>query len=1432
MTPRKKVWVTNLNKGMIQRRVSKMEYPIDALMYGLNFDLSDGSLLTRPGYDVVTGANFPAGIVRMIKQVRFPKSSSSCLLVQVQYQNVDYLYASITQLPSTSLSWERVYTFDTDPGTCAVAVLGDRAIITAPRTVPLVFSGGLKEDGSDWAFPIHVLVSEDSGDTPQWIGDEALDIDPKSTLPIGTIGSNGTILVRSDIPKLEGIRMEFLTPNTSSDPLAESVFITCYLDDDIKVDLFDLTQGEITNWDTAFRATSTETGNSTPPTDTNSASNVTVFDTYCPVPYQGRITKVGFASQSTGNVKFKIGVFYTPNYVYYIEDLETFNKTVTGYQEFTLSTPYEVTSLYGVIVGVYFADSHSKTYQTSGGLALLTASGDITGNSLAFTYYSEYWSGIHATYDTPFPKNMGRFTDGVDPVSIGSGGTCKYINPGNRVNMGSLDYEIKSIAGNGTGVGAIVLDQTTTETSVDSIEAGEFNQGTLVSLPAENYGAPVATYVRNSTVEMRGYSIRQKISGADLLAGGDNIQIKFAWNGDCLGYWYHPNTIIGGASIGQLDTGANTVDNPVPFTFNGGQQTCSITSGSSVITDTLNFTISTSNDYLICYEVALDPNFYQPLNSVYYHGGFLDASAGAGVYYRLRQYRDSGGNYHTLYSPSYLQKTVTGFDYRAGLCFGVSEVRVVPDAPTEFTATAMVDEYNAVDVTYATEVTVIATCNVPSGTEIYLAMSFDGGDVFKAWCSSAWREIAKDDSGTWKYNTSATSTPTWVASTVNSDLGALQDAFAISYNQMTLATMEGMSTGDWASTGGFQSGTTTSITPAFYLSAGSLSTPNLQDLVFSFGAGGTPVTIHSGGTWKENPFRGDGTVISDIAFAQDGIIGISTRIPADHYFLHGIPGFWFQIEPLTMDAATSLSRLSYKAPIQPLQSIGIGRFSPCLAFTLVQTSTGATRDYAIEVSDETYVSYADCPMTTAHKLYVGGLQQFNSILIIPSIYNNTNTATLSAEYWDGTSWQSATIYDGTAVSGKCFAQTGYVTVTVPADWKQCTPIANADRGYYLRFSVSAALTDTTRIVEAKLTLIPRALTPYEFVASFSDRVALVSSPSAPDETAISGPFAEYDWTSANSGLYRIGGPDRPIAVLDAWGTLLIAKPNGWYRLDLNTFKFVGHETPFVPTNGQVVVKAPMAGTDGTRSALYFLGNEGAYAFAGLFLDNVDDAARPLDISQFVNYWDPEAIPRIDRNNLWRACGAAWKDFVLWAVPMIIDDQQSEQTSNNRIIAYNTRTGTWISPMDISATTLAPAYAYSADSPSKMGRPILYAGDSSGNIMQLFDDNDDNGSYITATGRSGTLAPDGPGVYKDLLKVRVYGTATGSVLINLYINYEDEPRVSKYLGDLVDANGIPKTDFITPNLEFRTLEWEIVTTGIAEITALEFQYQPLHQDEGE
>ena len=119
-------------------------------------------------------------------------------------------------------------------------------------------------------------------------------------------------------------------------------------------------------------------------------------------------------------------------------------------------------------------------------------------------------------------------------------------------------------------------------------------------------------------------------------------------------------------------------------------------------------------------------------------------------------------------------------------------------------------------------------------------------------------------------------------------------------------------------------------------------------------------------------------------------------------------------------------------------------------------------DYSTEISGAGDVTL-DALDTNANGDYIiiGSKIPFQAIYCDMNTDVNSNASVLTVEYWDG-SWTGVTnMVDNTSSAGKTFGQDGAIYWELPSDWVVST--INSNELYYVKLSVSAALSATVRI---------------------------------------------------------------------------------------------------------------------------------------------------------------------------------------------------------------------------------------------------------------------------------------------------------------------------------------------------------------------------------
>ena len=95
-------------------------------------------------------------------------------------------------------------------------------------------------------------------------------------------------------------------------------------------------------------------------------------------------------------------------------------------------------------------------------------------------------------------------------------------------------------------------------------------------------------------------------------------------------------------------------------------------------------------------------------------------------------------------------------------------------------------------------------------------------------------------------------------------------------------------------------------------------------------------------------------------------------------------------------------------------------------------------------------------------IFIGRSKPFHSLYLEAGDTVNANSATMGAEYYNGTAWVALTLLvEGTASSGKTLARSGFIKWASPALWES-TEINSTDK-YWIRLQPSANLTATLKI---------------------------------------------------------------------------------------------------------------------------------------------------------------------------------------------------------------------------------------------------------------------------------------------------------------------------------------------------------------------------------
>jgi hypothetical protein len=568
----------------------------------------------------------------------------------------------------------------------------------------------------------------------------------------------------------------------------------------------------------------------------------------------------------------------------------------------------------------------------------------------------------------------------------------------------------------------------------------------------------------------------------------------------------------------------------------------------------------------------------------------------------------------------------------------------------------------------------------------------------------------------------------------------------------------------------------------------------------------------------------------DIAYS---LLGTETSRPVT-----SVMGIQTEIDPTYI--VTSLSKLTFQAPCQPLQNIHeSGTGDLVMGCVTYQAATNKSNDYAVDVSDGSLTTGAAIGgMTSSDYLYIGGVEKFVTLLVtMGNNYQNSNTAALSGEYWDGKEWKTLSGFaDGTSSGGKCFAQRGEISWTSPDDWRENKPINySLTMGYWIRLKVSATLSSNVMIAEVRITSQPEPLVKHKFALSFSNRMALANRPDARDQVDISRPYEEYGFTGSNSVSIRVGGQDQILSVIKSYDQMWLTKLEDWYQITSDSFSSLdaprGEAAAQAPINDTCICLAPIdkygksqigpIADAKNKQGVYYLNHNGAWCFTG---------AELFKLGEWVTWWDKDAEnPKLDRDYLHQSCATFWafKNWLIWAVPLITGTHGA-QTTNNYLMVYDITNGVWLPFFNISAASLCQARAYQANAPSTLGEVVLLAGGYDGKVYRLFppDATTDNGSAINSWVETGWLSFGAPHVEKQLRAVYTYANITsGEATLEIRLDGEATASAS----NIFTLTSLSPTssqsyllDFAHRNVIARSFKFKISWSGPGSLFGFQLQ----------
>jgi hypothetical protein len=928
-------------------------------------------------------------------------------------------------------------------------------------------------------------------------------------------------------------------------------------------------------------------------------------------------------------------------------------------------------------------------------------------------------------------------------ITLGAGNDAPDIEEGLTIYYSGGDLSIFSITDDGEANGEVELIGELADQTVTSIYGLVIDSQGLRPEPSTGSVLDTVDYAHTTgrTVTVGQMSYRIVVDSSFLTATAEQVRITL-YSGDTS---TNPGMQVNNVSIversGSTENGVTT---PTEINFSSASLNTLKQGDQSATSAWTDFSIDQSKSYLVIIDLASTATYNDITRS---NRVAINA-----------EYDTNKKNYYKADASSYDQQTVSGFLNsswaRPALMLEVRDAPVIPTTAFESTTDSISINIGAYDSFLGLTI----DADEPSGSYIYYALSFTGGTEWQVYLDSAWQTIVQLDGATWQYWDGGS----FQNATENTELGALHQAFADSDNQMVEADVEALTVDELVGTDSFVPGVTTTLGIAVSMISGGTSEtiPVLSSIAALVeDAGSTKVKVWRDGAWQDESWT-DTTQDGDVPFAQDGLITTSADYSeADYHVINGEAGYWYMLSFVNgLTPGTAITRIQMSAPCQLTANIGLGWEEMPLGFLFMDYSESSLKDFTAEVSDYTETNdsaayfcnniAAETPETPTTDDYalVGNPGKFSQIkLTVHKLYNNQQTATMLAYYWNGAEYSELTIEDSTESDNATLSHTGTISFSVPDDWVQHMPFGEYPRGYWIKISWDAAI-DVVGITECRLQPVPDNLAKHKFAAAWRNRVVMAARPEASDQVDISRELEEYGWTGGDIHSQRIGGQDNIVALFSAFDRCFVVKPNDWFMLTESSTGFSFARLASIseaPVNNRCIVHAPAGPMgQGASPGLFFLGLNGAYLVTGIQSDLEWGTGQIQKISDGVNWWQSSPTVRLDLDYLYLSTGmySSTHHCIFWSVPMITDGS-TPQTTPNYLLVYDIGLGCWYPPWDLAFTALCSGFETNANAPGKLGRPVLYAGDSQGRVLKLFEATTDNSAEIDAWAETGLLTPN-------------------------------------------------------------------------------------------
>jgi hypothetical protein len=262
----------------------------------------------------------------------------------------------------------------------------------------------------------------------------------------------------------------------------------------------------------------------------------------------------------------------------------------------------------------------------------------------------------------------------------------------------------------------------------------------------------------------------------------------------------------------------------------------------------------------------------------------------------------------------------------------------------------------------------------------------------------------------------------------------------------------------------------------------------------------TNASITTGYTWTDSGWVDmsvtDGTTSGGNAFSIDGTITTAKDFndsrPA---YIEGLYLYWYMF--VATATIATISKITVRMPAQHIVDLWDGVYRTCISHEVQLDSTGSVRDYLLEINEPSNIDY---PIgSRIGTLTDSGYAEFafeertaGIFFEIIGSLENTNAATATMSYWNGTAYTTVgTVYDTTLDGSNTLGRTGTITWSPPALGSEVIRTKQGVTGYFYRLTVSADLsggTDEGILIDIASGIpAPRSMKGHKFPARYGQR---------------------------------------------------------------------------------------------------------------------------------------------------------------------------------------------------------------------------------------------------------------------------------------------------------------------------------------------------------